>query len=122
MGFGIARHFKPGQARDTIALGSPGYAAPEQYGKAQTTPQAAIYSLGAILHRLLTGNDPAQTPFRFEHFAVEAQVVPATLWSLLRQLVGIDASNRPTSLTSVMRELEHLESSSKPSGTTLPTY
>jgi serine/threonine protein kinase len=36
--FGIARHFKPGQSRDTVAFGSPGYAAPEQYGKAQTTP------------------------------------------------------------------------------------
>ena len=28
--FGIARYFKPGQAKDTIALGSHGYAAPEQ--------------------------------------------------------------------------------------------
>ncbi len=37
--YGIARHFRPGQARDTQALGSPGYAAPEQYGRAQTTPQ-----------------------------------------------------------------------------------
>src|SRR5260370_15547067 len=63
--FGIARHFKPGQPRDTIPLGSPGYAAPEQYGKAQTTPRADIYSLGALLHQLLTGNDPAQNPFRF---------------------------------------------------------
>src|SRR5690242_15228885 len=35
--FGIARHFKPGQAKDTTALGSTGYAAPDQYGKAQTT-------------------------------------------------------------------------------------
>src|SRR5579883_1782049 len=34
--FGIARHFKPGQKRDTIPLGSPGYAAPEQYGRAQS--------------------------------------------------------------------------------------
>src|SRR2546428_4305870 len=33
--FGVARHFKTGKARDTIAFGSPGYAAPEQYGKAQ---------------------------------------------------------------------------------------
>src|SRR5206468_3453730 len=33
--FGIARHFKPGQARDTMAFGSPGYAAPEQYGRTQ---------------------------------------------------------------------------------------
>ena len=45
--FGIARYFKPGQAKDTVALGSLGYAAPEQYGKAQTTPRADIYSLGA---------------------------------------------------------------------------
>src|SRR6266704_2200175 len=55
--FGIARHFKPGQAKDTIAFGSPGYAAPEQYGKAQTTARSDIYSLGANLHQLLTGID-----------------------------------------------------------------
>src|SRR5438067_5747542 len=68
--FGIARHFKPGQARDTMILGSPGYASPEQYGRAQTTPQADIYSLGAMLHQLLTGSDPAQTPFSFCAFAI----------------------------------------------------
>src|SRR5260370_28644391 len=45
--FGIARHFKPGQIADTIALGSPGYAAREQYSKvqSQTTPRSDIYSL-----------------------------------------------------------------------------
>src|SRR5258708_20220721 len=63
--FGIALHFKPGQAKDTTALGSTGYAAPEQYGKAQTTPRADIYALGATLHQLLTGEDPADTPFQF---------------------------------------------------------
>jgi serine/threonine protein kinase len=63
--FGIARHFKPGQARDTAAYGSMGYAAPEQYGKAQTTPQSDIYSLGATLHHLLAGSDPSQSPFVF---------------------------------------------------------
>src|SRR5205807_1367773 len=52
--FGIARYFKPGQPKDTVALGSLGYAAPEQYGKAQTTPRADIYSLGAVLHQFLT--------------------------------------------------------------------
>src|SRR5712691_1460191 len=63
--FGIARHFKLGQAKDTKPFGSPGYAAPEQYGRAQTTPRSDIYSLGAMLHQLLTGDDPSQTPFRF---------------------------------------------------------
>jgi serine/threonine protein kinase len=38
--FGIARLFKPGQAQDTVFFGSPGYAAPEQYGKAPTTARS----------------------------------------------------------------------------------
>ncbi len=63
--FGIARFFKPGQAKDTIAFGSPDYAAPEQYGKTRTTPRSDIYSLGALLHHLLTGIDPSDKPFRF---------------------------------------------------------
>src|SRR5579859_5991400 len=62
--FGIARFFKPGKMKDTIALGSPGYAAPEQYGKAQTTALADIYSFGATLHHLLSGRDPSDDPFR----------------------------------------------------------
>jgi len=57
--FGIARIFKPGKQHDTVALGSPGYAAPEQYGKAQSSPRSDIYSLGALLHHLLTGIDPS---------------------------------------------------------------
>src|SRR5437868_6827577 len=62
--FGIARQFKVGQAKDTMPFGSPGYAAPEQYGKTQTTTRTDIYSLGVILHQLLTGDDPSQSPFR----------------------------------------------------------
>ena len=49
--FGIARLFKPGQQKDTMAFGSPGYAAPEQYGKAQTTPRSDVFSLGVLLHQ-----------------------------------------------------------------------
>jgi len=55
--FGIARHYTAGQTRDTAPLGSPGYAAPEQYGKAQTTAQTDIYGLGATLQTLLTGKE-----------------------------------------------------------------
>ncbi len=64
--FGIARFFKTGQAQDTMNLGTPGYAAPEQYGGlGQTDPRSDIYSLGALLLRLVTGYDPirAATPF-----------------------------------------------------------
>ncbi|MFL5590574.1 MAG: WD40 repeat domain-containing serine/threonine protein kinase [Ktedonobacteraceae bacterium] len=120
--FGIARHFKPGQPRDTKALGSPGYAAPEQYGRAQTTPQADIYSLGAMLHQLLTGNDPAQTPFRFALFPLQDQSTLEKLRSLLLQMVAMDVNERPTSIVTVKQELEGLTVVSQPAGTLLTTY
>ena len=60
--FGIARFFKPGQRQDTVNLGTPGYAAPEQYGTGQTDARSDIYSLGVLLHQALTGYDPSVTP------------------------------------------------------------
>jgi len=104
--FGIARHFKPGQARDTIALGSSGYAAPEQYGKAQTTPRADIYGLGATLHQLLTGDDPSETPFKFA--PLQSSSVPIELANLIMQMVNMDANKRPTSIATVKQELQRI--------------
>ncbi|MGN1139888.1 MAG: serine/threonine protein kinase [Oliverpabstia sp.] len=64
--FGTARVFKSGNAEDTTCLGTPGYAAPEQYGgNGQSGPQTDIYCLGATLHHLITGRNPAATPFNF---------------------------------------------------------
>jgi tRNA A-37 threonylcarbamoyl transferase component Bud32 len=61
--FGIARVFTPGRIRDTQALGTPGFAPPEQYGKAQTDARADVYGLGCTLYQMLSGYDPATTPF-----------------------------------------------------------
>ncbi len=108
--FGIARHFKPGQTKDTIALGSPGYAAPEQYGKAQTTPRSDIYSLGALLHHMLTGNDPSFTPFRFAPPQLPAcpPTLEAALQTLIMQMLDMDANQRPASTAIVKQELERI--------------
>ncbi|MCB0203490.1 MAG: protein kinase [Anaerolineae bacterium] len=62
--FGIARLFKPGRSLDTEPLGTPGFAPPEQWGKSQTDARSDVYSLGVVLHHLLTLHDPANTPFR----------------------------------------------------------
>ncbi|HKF37554.1 MAG TPA: serine/threonine-protein kinase, partial [Ktedonobacteraceae bacterium] len=106
--FGIARHFKPGQPTDTIALGSPGYAAREQYAKlqSQTTPRSDIYSLGATLHQLLTGDDPSLMPFQFAR--MRSQPVPASLESLIMRMVELDAHKRPASIALVKQELQRL--------------
>ncbi len=106
--FGIARHFKPGQTKDTIAFGTLGYAAPEQFGKAQTTPRADIYSLGAILHQLITGNDPSVTPFRFASLYTSSPSILARLEPIIMQMVEIDESKRPDSTAIVKQELQRI--------------
>lgn len=118
--FGIARHFKPGQGHDTVALGSPGYAAPEQYGKAQTTPQSDLYSLGATLHALLSGIDPSLHPFHFASLIDGSQpVLPDTpawreLNTLIGRMVALDPGQRPESVAVVKQALERISTASSP--------
>src|SRR5258708_2504566 len=106
--FGIPRHFKPGQAKDTTALGSTGYAAPEQYGKAQTTPRADIYALGATLHQLLSGKDPSDTPFQFASLQLLSHPVLARLEKLILQMVQMDTSKRPANIATVRQDLQNI--------------
>jgi serine/threonine-protein kinase len=70
--FGIVRFFKPGQSRDTLALGTPGYAAHEAIG-GQTDERSDIYSLCVTLHQLLTLNDPGHNMF---HIPLARQLNP----------------------------------------------
>ncbi len=107
--FGIARIFKPGQSHDTIAFGSPGFAAPEQYGKAQSTPRSDIYSLGALLHCLLTGIDPSEQPFFFRPPSELNRAVPPELDELLMRMLGMKVENRPASAQEVAKTLRHVE-------------
>jgi eukaryotic-like serine/threonine-protein kinase len=104
--FGIARHFKPGKAKDTIPLGSRGYAAPEQYGKAQSTPQTDIYGLGATLHQLLTGDDPSLKLFHFEPVKLRNSPITAQLNALLKQMVEMEMDKRPATMTDVRQRLQ----------------
>jgi WD40 repeat protein len=99
--FGIARLFSPGKLKDTMPFGSPGYAAPEQYGRAQTTPQADLYSLGALLHHLLTGADPAESPFRFAPLPIGESAELAELDALLQRMLATDPPERPASAREV---------------------
>lgn len=58
--FDAARVFKDETNQDTQVLGTTGYAAPEQYGIAQTDARADLYSLGVLLNLMLTGKHPSQ--------------------------------------------------------------
>jgi predicted Ser/Thr protein kinase len=56
--FGIARTYKAGKKRDTVAMGSENYAAPEQWGKGQTDARSDVYALGATMYHLLANMAP----------------------------------------------------------------
>jgi serine/threonine protein kinase len=55
--FGLAKEYIADNTTTIIRHGSPGYAAPEQYGSG-TNPRTDIYGLGATLYTLLTGAIP----------------------------------------------------------------
>lgn len=47
-------------SRDTVLLGTQGYAAPEQYGFGASTPQTDLYALGVLLNICLCGKLPVE--------------------------------------------------------------
>ena len=63
---GIAREYKQDRGQDTTALGTRGYAPPEQYGNAQTDIRSDIYSLGMTAAELLTGCPPGRDPYLYK--------------------------------------------------------
>lgn len=106
--FGIARVFKKEASTDTKALGTPGYAAPEQYGKGQSGPRTDIYAFGATLHHALTGRDPSGEPFQFPPITDFRQDLPPEFVALLESCLNLRANERPESAFAVKRVLEQL--------------
>lgn len=103
--FGIARLYNPEKKRDTGPLGSPGYAAPEQYGLAQSTIRTDIYGLGATLQTLLLGEATAEGAT--VQPAPAPPALPRSLQKLLDQMLQKDASKRPKHMQEVQFRLEN---------------
>jgi len=107
--FGIARQYRPGQRRDTQRLGSPGYAAPEQYGRSQTTPHTDIYSLGVLLRTLLSGQDAPPSPQGLAPLRLGTSAAETDLAALLQRMLADDPAERPAHARSVAAALEQVQ-------------
>ena len=70
--FGTAKEYIVENNADTTALGTRGYAAPEQFGDSQgrgiynTDARTDIYNLGATLYHLVTGKNPCEPPYEIK--------------------------------------------------------
>lgn len=90
--FGVARRATPGI--EGTAVGTPGYAAPEQY-QGLADARSDIYALGATLHRLLTGYDPDQEqPFRHPPVSALRPEVRASTEALIGKALAVIPSER----------------------------
>jgi eukaryotic-like serine/threonine-protein kinase len=107
--FSLARTYKPFKTQDTVVRCSKGYAAPEQYGgKGQTDARVDVYSFGVTLHRVLTGHDPCQTPFKLPPL----ETFHRSLWPWWQDIISrateLKLENRYKSAREILNDIKKL--------------
>ncbi|MBA2395589.1 MAG: protein kinase [Ktedonobacteraceae bacterium] len=106
--FGIARadETKNAQRKQTSALGTPGYAPPEQY-QGNADPRADLYALAATLHHIVTNRDPRNSPpFIYPPVrSLNPQLTPDIERILARELVN-DINQRYQSALTMKQDID----------------
>ena len=90
-----AKRSSPGD-KDTVLLGTQGYAAPEQYGFAPSSPLTDIYSLGVLMNVLGTGELPNK------------RLVSGPLGDIISKCVELSPSARYQSVALLRNDLRAL--------------
>lgn len=118
--FGLARVFDPTQRSTTLTspqsfLGTPRYIAPEQILGASTTgPGADLYSLGVILHQMLSGEAPftgtVMETVNAHLYELPPPLPPSGgLERIARRLMEKAPEDRLPSARAVLEELEKIQ-------------
>lgn len=96
--FGIARirSEASNRSRDTTALGTYGFASPEQYGFAKTDARSDVFSLGRLLGFMLTDVYPDASDY--EQRLADDAAVPARLRAVIGYACAFEPSKRPQSV------------------------
>jgi serine/threonine protein kinase len=108
--FGIARSntLINGERKKTTALGTPGYAPPEQY-QGFSDPRSDLYALAATLHHLVTNRDPADyPPFQYPAARTLNPHVSSQLEQILLKALKPSANERYQSAQEMRADLESL--------------
>ena len=103
--------------RDTTALGTYGFASPEQYGFAPTDVRSDIYSLGRILGFMLTGVYPDDT--RYTPLLSDDLCVTPRLRAIVERATAFEPSAR---YQNVAQFAQALTSPTDPADSYVPAY
>lgn len=102
--FGIARFFRSSSSQDTQLLGTPGFAPPEQYGKAQTDERSDIYSLAMTLYQLMT-NQLSEKGFGLKHVHADNPQISASVARALEKATALAPEERYQDVAEFRRAL-----------------
>src|SRR5215472_7297281 len=108
--FGIARAdtARNVKRKQTSALGTPGYAPPEQY-QGNADPRSDLYALAATLHHLLTNRDPRnEPPFSYPPpRALNPRLSPETE-RVLDHALKVDINQRYQSAAAMKQDIDEI--------------
>ena len=105
--FGIAREYKQESNADTTYIGTKGYAAPEQFGKAQTDARTDIYALGVTMYHLLTGKSPYEPPYQFVPVRQLAPELSHGIEYILNKCIQSEPADRYQNVDELLDDLDH---------------
>lgn len=106
--FGIAREYKQDSSADTTYIGTKGYAAPEQFGRAQTDGRTDIYSLGVTMYHLLTGKSPYEPPYQFVPVRQLVPELSRGIEYILTHCIQSEPVNRYQNVDELLQDLDHM--------------
>ncbi|MCM1498616.1 MAG: serine/threonine protein kinase [Clostridium sp.] len=113
--FGTAKVMDRESAADTVALGTRGYAAPEQFGDDRgrgvhkTDARTDIYSLGVSLYYVLTGNPPDEPPYVVKSIRDWNPMLSGGLDKIIKKCTMHNPEERYQNCADLMYALEHFE-------------
>lgn len=107
--FGIAREYKKTATNDTIAIGTRGYAAPEQYGASQTDERTDIYSLGVTLYHLVTGLSPNEPPYEIQPIRKIDRNLSYGLEYIISKCTQADPRKRYQSIEELIFDIDRID-------------
>lgn len=113
--FGTAKELDVESLADTTALGTRGYAAPEQFGDSKgrglykTDARTDIYSLGATLYHLVTGRNPSEPPYRMKPIRTWNASLSSGFEKIICKCTMSNPEERYQSCKELMYDLNHYE-------------
>ncbi len=106
--FGIARAdvARNSKRKQTSALGTPGYAPPEQY-QGNADARSDIYALAATLHHILTNRDPRNyPPFTYPAVRTLNPQLSPDIERVLSRALQIDITKRYQNAAAIKQEID----------------